>query len=192
MPKSYNTRLIQRNHAYTILEVCALYKVHKCTVRGWRKNGLPIDDQNWPPIIMGYDLKNYLDNKQEARKCPLQEDEFYCSKCKRARRSKPDKISFENSEIKLGSIYKKANIIGECEVCSGRLTRFSSDREIKDFIARGVFSKGTLNAIKGEEQLELYPAEIQKEQVDFKEGEETLNTSSHPSLYTHLNKGENK
>ena len=47
---------------------------------------LPALTERRPYLILGWQLKEFLRAKEEARKCPLGPGEFYCTGCKAARK----------------------------------------------------------------------------------------------------------
>ncbi len=75
-----NRAKIHRN--YTVVEIAILFSVHKNTVRAWIKKGLPVIDSQKPMLILGLELKTYLQasRQQMKRKCKL--GEMYCMRCK--------------------------------------------------------------------------------------------------------------
>lgn len=57
--------------------------MHKQTVRGWIKRGLPVIDKHRPTMIFGGDLKAFLTIEQDSRKSPCKPHEIYCLKCRK-------------------------------------------------------------------------------------------------------------
>lgn len=79
---------IKTDCSYSVAEICQLLSVHKNTVRQWIRNGLlPIDDLK-PYLIYGKDLKTFLAKLKAARKQPCAVDEFYCCRCRAARKAR--------------------------------------------------------------------------------------------------------
>ena len=131
--KKYNTNLVKARHSYTLKETAELFNLHTGTVQRWRKEGLRvIDDGSKPFLVIGEEIKRFLKEKSRKRKHPLGPGEFFCTKCKTARKSQLDKLSVEISGKTLGKIHKQVIVKGICEVCNQRLFRFSSDRKVKE------------------------------------------------------------
>ena len=51
-----NHRLVKIHRSYTVEEIASLFGIHKNTVRGWVKAGLPTCDNKRPMLILGHDL----------------------------------------------------------------------------------------------------------------------------------------
>jgi DNA-binding transcriptional MerR regulator len=60
MAKRVNPNLAKIHRAYTVEEVAYLYSVHKNTVRSWIKGGLIVITDKKPLLILGSELKVYL------------------------------------------------------------------------------------------------------------------------------------
>lgn len=132
MSRIYNKNVIKAKWAYSTQEIAELLNVHPKTVVRWVKDGLTIVPDSYPYLIMGYELIKYLSRQQNQRKCSIQQDEFFCVKCRQARKSK-------NGEVKVlftGKIFadgsKEVYILGICECCGISLFRFTSDKQLKN------------------------------------------------------------
>ena len=70
------------HRSYAVDEAARVLKVHKHTIRGWLKKGLSPIDAEFPILIHGQDLRNFLEQKkQSARKrCPP--GHIYCLRCR--------------------------------------------------------------------------------------------------------------
>ena len=84
--KRANPRLIKLHRPYSIDEAARTLGTHKNTVRSWIKDGLQIADCKRPTLILGHDLRRYLENKRKAAKRPCAPGEFYCFKCRQPMR----------------------------------------------------------------------------------------------------------
>lgn len=126
MTLKYNTKLIKARNSYTVAEIANLFDTHKRTCFRWLEEGLKVVRENTNPLlIMGYDLKKFLQARQKARKTKLQANEYYCCKCHRAVKAK---IGSEKV-IKTGKTLGKQNIeqlnkIGICNQCGSKINRF--------------------------------------------------------------------
>ncbi|TRL35045.1 helix-turn-helix domain-containing protein [Rhizobium straminoryzae] len=76
-----NRRAIKRHYSYTSEEAAAVLGVAKGSVRRWLKAGLPhIADQR-PFLILGGDLRDFLDKRDKPKqRCGL--GEFFCFRCR--------------------------------------------------------------------------------------------------------------
>ena len=77
-----NPRLIKMHRSYSVEEAALKLGVHKNSIRGWIKAGLPILDNSRPTIILGGELKAWLDKKRKAAKRPCSPGTFYCFRCR--------------------------------------------------------------------------------------------------------------
>lgn len=77
-----NPRLIKIHRSYSIEEAALKLGVHKNSIRGWIKSGLPTLDNFRPTLILGGEMKAWLDKKRKAAKCPCSPGTFYCFKCR--------------------------------------------------------------------------------------------------------------
>lgn len=138
--RTYNTNLIRVKHCYTIKEIKELFGLKIRTVHNWIKKGLKVVEGSTKPFyIMGEDLKLFLKERAKKRKStPLKADEFFCPKCHGTRKSLPLMYHLELTGKKLGENSKQVYIKGVCEECGQPLTRFSSDRNVKELMKRGL------------------------------------------------------
>jgi excisionase family DNA binding protein len=77
-----NGRLIKIHRTYTVEEAALTLGVHRNTIRTWIKDRLPTVDRRRPLLILGRDLRAYLDGKGRKRKQPCQPGELYCVRCR--------------------------------------------------------------------------------------------------------------
>jgi hypothetical protein len=132
MAKKYKTKLIKTRDSYTSKQISELFNVHLKTVQFWVKEGLPVIS-NKPILIMGYELKLFLDNKQQNRKCKLESDQFYCTKCRKAVRSTDNDVWLELTGKTIGkNNYQEIVIKGVCDECLSRVNRFSHFGRIEE------------------------------------------------------------
>ena len=82
MPKNLNPNLVKIHRSYLVEEIAALFNLHKNTVRNWVKEGLPINDDLRPMLILGCDLREFLKQRKAKQKRPCKFYEFYCLKCR--------------------------------------------------------------------------------------------------------------
>ena len=137
--RTFNPRLIRVRRSYSFAEVAELYGIHLRTVHRWRKEGLSVlEEASKPFLVMGVDVQGFLRERQRKRKHPLKLGEFFCSKCRCARRSLPEMFRIEITEKRLGKQSRQALIRGICEVCGQRLLLFSSDKKVAELRQGGL------------------------------------------------------
>ena len=101
--KKYNIQKINPRRAYLIKDIVLMFGVTKRSVGRWiNKEGLPIIEGQFPYWISGEELRKFIEHKISKRKCRLQNDEFFCVKCRRARKGIPNSIKVEYTKIKMG------------------------------------------------------------------------------------------
>ena len=75
-----NRAKIHRN--YTVEEIAELFDTHKNTVRNWVKRGLPAMNEKRPLLILGYELRAYLQKRRTKNKKTCKINELYCMRCR--------------------------------------------------------------------------------------------------------------
>tara|TARA_R110002072_G_C7966658_1_gene534362 strand:- start:2560 stop:3036 length:477 start_codon:yes stop_codon:yes gene_type:complete len=120
MPKRLNPNLAKIHRNYTVEDVSELFGVHKGTVRIWIKSGLPVCDEQRPMLILGYELRDYLQSKRQVRKRKCRLFEIYCLRCRVPKRPAGNMVDFEpQSEV-------SGRLIGLCPDCDGLINRYTS------------------------------------------------------------------
>ena len=77
------------HHSYSVAETARLFGVHRNTVRGWIKAGLPVIPLGREQIILGEELRGFLQRRQSARRTKTPPGALYCFKCRAPRRPPP-------------------------------------------------------------------------------------------------------
>jgi hypothetical protein len=125
--RTYNTRLIKRDYAYTLEELLDLLGVHKNSIYEWHKTGLPFIDDGRPSLIHGTDLMDFLKKRQARRKKTCKSNELFCFKCQMP--TKP----WENAvDLKILN-QKQLNIMGVCEICNTKIYKVGSVKRIDEY-----------------------------------------------------------
>jgi len=129
-----NNSLIRCRREYSYKEIAELFNIHIRTVQIWRKRGLNIlNGTSKPILILGSELKRFLQEERRKKRRTLEIDEFYCTRCNEPRKSIPDKIKVELTGRLIGHGKKQILIRGICILCSCSLCKFSSEDKIKEF-----------------------------------------------------------
>jgi len=123
-------RRIKINRSYTVDEVARVCEVHKHTVRRWIKNGLLTCDNRRPTLILGKDLRVYLEQKKTRNKKPLKPGEIYCVRCRDARNPAESFADIEVINNKIG------NLSGFCPVCESIIYRRISFKKFQQVIGQ--------------------------------------------------------
>lgn len=132
MAKKYNTRIIKLNYGYNLQKIAALQNVSIRTVRLWIKEGLLIVEGIYPYIVKGSELKRFLDKKQQSRRIKLSAGEFYCTKCRQAKKPLNNIVSLKYSGKTIGRGIKDFTIQATCETCGTKLNRFSNENKLSE------------------------------------------------------------
>ncbi len=120
MPKRLNPNLAKIHRNYLVVEVSNLFGVHKNTVRAWIKDGLPICDDNHPMIILGSELRAYLQDKNASAKRPCKEDEIFCMKCRWPKKPAGGMVEYKPLNNMKGCLS------AICPTCDSLMNRFSN------------------------------------------------------------------
>lgn len=112
-----NPRLIKIHRAYSTEEAARALGVHKNSVRGWIKKGLPVVDGGRPVLILGHELRAFLEGKRKAAKRPCPPGTIYCLKCRGPRGPALGMVEYVAHNIATGDL--KAL----CETCGTMMFR---------------------------------------------------------------------
>lgn len=110
MPKSAKLSTIKSLRCYTIPEAAEITGVSDRTIRAWITQGLPAMTLERPKLVRGDALIAFIQSQRAARKTLIAPDEFYCLKC-RAARKPADR--FVECEIKDA----RASLTAICGIC---------------------------------------------------------------------------
>jgi hypothetical protein len=112
-----NSRLIKLHRSYSVEEAARALGAHKNSVRGWIKDGLPTIDRSPPALILGQDLRAYLEGKRKAAKRPCPPGTLYCFKCRQPRPPAMGMVEATRQNATTG------NLSAICEVCDTMMHR---------------------------------------------------------------------
>lgn len=115
--RRWNERLVKTCRSYTVEQAATLLGVHKNTVRGWIRDGLPSIPTPRPAIILGRELAPFLKQLRDARKCQCANGQIYCLRCRCART--PAGLMADYLPISATG----GNLVGICEVCEALMYR---------------------------------------------------------------------
>jgi hypothetical protein len=112
-----NPRLIKLHRPYSVEEVARTLGVHKNSVRGWIKGGLTTVDRSRPVLILGHELRSYLESKRKSAKRPCPPGTLYCFKCRLPRAPAMGMVEAICQNATTG------NLSAICEVCGTMMHR---------------------------------------------------------------------
>jgi hypothetical protein len=118
MAKRPNPNLAKIHRNYTVEEVANLFSVHKNTVRLWVKDGLATNDDKRPMLILGSNLKQYLQSKRKINKRKCLPFEIYCVRCRFPQVPAENMVDYEPINCSMW------RLIGLCPSCNGIINKY--------------------------------------------------------------------
>jgi len=125
MAKRLNPNLAKIHRSYLVEEIANLFSVHKNTVRSWVKDGLPTNDDKRPVLILGSELRLFLQSKRKINKRKCKPFELYCLRCRAPQVPAGNMVDYEPSKTVIGCL------IGICPECSSIINKFSSIAQLE-------------------------------------------------------------
>lgn len=121
--KRINPRLAKLHRSYSVEEAARTLGVHKGSVRNWIKAGLPTVHETRPVLILGSELRGWLDRRRKAAKRPCSPGTIYCFKCREPRPPALGIVEYVPMNSKSGNL--KA-MCADCETLMHRRTALAS------------------------------------------------------------------
>jgi hypothetical protein len=118
MAKRPNPNLAKLHRNYTVEEAAELFSVHKNTVRLWIKDGLATNDDKRPILILGSDLRDFLQAKRKSNKRKCLSFEIYCVRCRLPQLPAENMVDYEPINGNMGCL------IGLCPCCEGIINKY--------------------------------------------------------------------
>ena len=118
MAERPNPNLAKIHRNYTVEEVADLFSIHKNTVRSWVKEGLATNDDKRPMLILGSNLKQYLQSKRKSKKLKCLPFEIYCLRCRLPQVPAENMVEYEPINGSMG------HLIGLCPSCTGIINKY--------------------------------------------------------------------
>ena len=91
--RNHNIRHIKKTKAYTVEEAAKCLKVGQQAIYMRIKLGMSTIEGAYPMLVHGSVLADYLKKEKDSRRIKCQHDEFYCFKCRAARKPLSDSVS---------------------------------------------------------------------------------------------------
>jgi hypothetical protein len=125
MAKYPNHRRVKINRNYTIEEIASLFSLHKNTVRGWVKNGLPTINNGRPALFLGSEVRDFLQlrRKKSQRHCPP--GTLYCLRCREPKTPYGKMLDYHPITESVG------NLSGLCPDCGSGLNQFIGSKRLQ-------------------------------------------------------------
>lgn len=124
MAKRYNPNKCKIHRSYTVGEVAVLYSVHKRTVRNWIKSGLFTYREKRPNLILGTDLRMFINNQRKGYKNECEQSEIYCFKCRTPQKPNVKTVEFIKHSNGIGRLFAR------CNKCDSKMNKYFSLRLI--------------------------------------------------------------
>jgi hypothetical protein len=99
-----NYRLVKIHRSYAVEEIADLFGIHKNTVRRWVKAGLPTIDDRRPMLILGGELRAFLQARRKKNKRTCRPGEMYCVRCRAPKIPAGDMVDYLPVTEKLGNL----------------------------------------------------------------------------------------
>jgi hypothetical protein len=112
-----NYRLVKIHRNYTVEDIANLFGIHKNTVRRWVKAGLATSDNKRPMLILGHDLRAFLQARRVKNKQTCKPGEIYCVGCRAPKFPAADMVEYSPVTEKFG------NLTAICPDCNSIMNR---------------------------------------------------------------------
>ncbi len=113
-------RRIRTSKTYTLRKIATTLDRDIATIRSWVKNGLPLLSDQTPALVLGIELKAWLQQAWSLKKSKCQPDELFCFKCRKPRKTKAGSVHIARRNEKIVSVK------GRCAVCNTRMNQARS------------------------------------------------------------------
>lgn len=118
--RRHSHRLAKIHRSYTVDEVARLYRVHRNTVRGWIRAGLPMIDCRRPVMVRGLDLVAFHTKRRAKNKRPCAPGQIYCVRCRTPRIPAGFRAEYRPLTARAG------NLVGICPQCGTTIYKRAS------------------------------------------------------------------
>ena len=122
-----NPNLVKIHRSYTVEEIADLFGIHKNTVRQWIKAGLATSDNKRPMLVLGLDLKAYLQARRVKKKHACKPGEIYCVRCRAPKFPAEDMAQYVPVTDKIG------NLTAFCPDCESTINQRVSFARLGQF-----------------------------------------------------------
>ena len=126
---NYNHNLIKIHRTYSYEELASVFGIHKNTVTGWVKNGLPCLNARRPFLIMGSNAREYLKAQRVDKKQRCKPNELFCMRCKAPTTPALNLVEY------LPITATKGRLMGLCSRCDCEVNKFIAYKRLEDYAA---------------------------------------------------------
>ncbi len=132
MPKQAKLNRIKSFKCYTISEAADIADVSTHTIRNWAKDGLRMLDASRPVLIRGDNLRDYIKGQRRKRRVSVQADEFYCMRCKGARKAAAQMAdcTITSNRVKLTALCETCGTVVSKPIAHGQIDRFAQTLDL--------------------------------------------------------------
>jgi hypothetical protein len=113
-------RLLKLHRSYTVEETASKLGVHKNSVRSWIKSGLPIIDNTRPVLMLGSEMRAWLEKRRKEAKRPCLPGTLYCFKCRTPKPPALGMIEYRPINASTGNL---SALCADCDTMMHRRTR---------------------------------------------------------------------
>ncbi|SEK62649.1 hypothetical protein SAMN05421666_0707 [Roseovarius nanhaiticus] len=128
MAKRVSARRVKVHRQYTYESAADALGVTAHTVRAWREVGLAVLDSQKPHLILGRELKRFIESRMSTKSRKLALDEFYCMSCRAPRApygAMADYVPFNTT---------RGRLVVLCGVCETPCNKFVSFKMFSELI----------------------------------------------------------
>jgi excisionase family DNA binding protein len=126
LPSPWRVKL---HRSYSVEQAAKALNVHKNTVRRWIKDGLPTVGGRGQTLILGSELRTFLEARRKRAKRPCPPGFMFCLKCREPRPPAGRMIDYVPLAATSG------NLIGLCPKCFGLMFRRTKQADVTRFQA---------------------------------------------------------
>lgn len=123
-----NPRLVKIHRSYTVEDIADLFGIHTNTVRQWIKAGLPTLDDRRPMLVLGAELRAFLQARQARKKHSCAPGQMYCLRCRVPRFPWGGMADYRPVSEKVGDL---SGICPDCNFTMHRLVSIAKLDEVR-------------------------------------------------------------
>lgn len=126
MAKRVSAQRVKIHRQYTYDSAADVLGVTVQTVRAWRQEGLEVMQSTKPHLILGHDLKRFIQNRKRKSSGKLEPDTFYCMTCDGQKRAYGAMADYEPYNSVRG------RLVALCETCQKPCGKFANPKTCDD------------------------------------------------------------
>lgn len=124
MARRPTSRRIKAHRQYTYEKAAAALGVTPQTLRKWRGEGLPVLTSKIPHLIVGSELKAFLDKRNAKAKTKLHPEQFRCMRCRTA-------VAAYGGFADYTALTPDRGVLSTlCAACEGKCTKFVNKAQL--------------------------------------------------------------